>query len=48
MPKFPIVILISGSGSNLQALIDAAASGELNIDGRVINMNVEGEIFAEP
>ena len=26
---FKIVILISGSGSNLQALIDAIASGQL-------------------
>lgn len=29
--KMPIVVLISGSGTNLQAIIDAAASGELPV-----------------
>lgn len=36
MPKFPIVILISGSGSNLQALIDACAS---NVEIRAVISN---------
>jgi phosphoribosylglycinamide formyltransferase-1 len=30
--SFPIVVLISGSGSNLQALIDQSLQGELNIN----------------
>ena len=28
-PKYNITVLISGSGTNLQALIDACASGKL-------------------
>ena len=38
-PKLPIVILISGSGSNLQALIDAVASGELDVEIRAVISN---------
>ncbi len=30
--SYPIVVLISGSGSNLQALIDQSLQGQLNID----------------
>lgn len=30
LPPLPIVVLVSGSGSNLQAIIDAIASGQLN------------------
>ena len=30
-PKMPIVVLISGGGTNLQAIIDAAASGEIPV-----------------
>jgi phosphoribosylglycinamide formyltransferase-1 len=38
-PKLPIVVLISGSGSNLQALIDAIACGELNAEIRAVISN---------
>lgn len=38
-PKLPIVILISGSGSNLQALIDAVACGELDVEIRAVISN---------
>jgi phosphoribosylglycinamide formyltransferase-1 len=39
IPKFPIVVLISGSGSNLQALINAVAAGELNVEIRAVISN---------
>ena len=39
IPKLPIVVLISGSGSNLQALIDAVATGELNVEIRAVISN---------
>lgn len=35
----PIVVLISGSGSNLQAIIDQAARGELPVDIRAVISN---------
>jgi phosphoribosylglycinamide formyltransferase-1 len=35
----PVVILISGSGSNLQAIIDAMQAGELPIDIRAVISN---------
>ena len=35
----PIVVLISGSGSNLQALIDATTRGELDVDIRAVISN---------
>lgn len=38
-PKLPIVVLISGSGSNLQALIDAAAKNELDVEIRAVISN---------
>lgn len=38
-PLLPIVALISGSGSNLQAIIDAAASGELPVEIRAVISN---------
>ena len=38
-PKFPIVVLISGSGSNLQALIDAVACGGLIVEIRAVISN---------
>lgn len=38
-PRLPIVILISGSGSNLQALIDAVACDELNVEIRAVISN---------
>ena len=38
-PKLPIVVLISGSGSNLQALIDAAAKDELDVEIRAVISN---------
>ncbi len=36
---FPVVVLISGSGSNLQAMIDAQARGELPIEIRATISN---------
>jgi phosphoribosylglycinamide formyltransferase-1 len=38
-PAMSVVVLISGSGSNLQALIDAQQTGELNIDIRAVFSN---------
>ncbi len=38
--KLPVVVLISGGGSNLQALIDGAQSGELPIALRAVISNV--------
>mgnify|MGYP005853788089 CR=1 FL=1 len=38
----PVVILISGRGSNLQAILDQAASGALAIDIRAVISNVPG------
>jgi phosphoribosylglycinamide formyltransferase-1 len=35
----PIVVLISGSGSNLQAIIDQATSGELPVEVRAVISN---------
>jgi phosphoribosylglycinamide formyltransferase-1 len=35
----PVVVLISGSGSNLQALIDAQAAGELPVEIRAVISN---------
>lgn len=37
--KLPVVVLVSGSGSNLQVLIDAAASGALPVDIRAVVSN---------
>ncbi|MCF6363259.1 MAG: phosphoribosylglycinamide formyltransferase [Gammaproteobacteria bacterium] len=37
--KLPIVVLISGSGSNLQAIIDATARGELPVEIRAVISN---------
>lgn len=37
--RLPVVVLISGNGSNLQALIDAQASGALPIDIRAVISN---------
>ncbi len=37
--KLPIVVLISGSGSNLQAIIDASARGELPVEIRAVISN---------
>ncbi len=39
IPKLPIVILISGSGSNLQAIIDAAKENELPVEIRAVISN---------
>ncbi len=38
-PPLPIVILISGHGSNLQAIIDAVRSGELPVEIRCVISN---------
>lgn len=35
----PIVVLISGSGSNLQAIIDACASGQINAEIKAVISN---------
>ncbi|RRQ21216.1 phosphoribosylglycinamide formyltransferase [Thiohalobacter thiocyanaticus] len=40
--KLPIVILISGRGSNLQAIIDQAVSGGLPVEIRAVISNVPG------
>ncbi|HEY9050783.1 MAG TPA: phosphoribosylglycinamide formyltransferase [Gammaproteobacteria bacterium] len=37
--KLPIVVLISGSGSNLQAIIDAIQAGKLNAEIRAVISN---------
>ncbi|MBT2513355.1 phosphoribosylglycinamide formyltransferase [Arthrobacter sp. ISL-30] len=37
-----IVVLVSGSGSNLQAVIDAAKSGELDVDIAAVGADREG------
>ena len=37
--KLPMVVLISGSGTNLQAFIDAAANGDLPVDIRAVISN---------
>ncbi|MDX1442244.1 MAG: phosphoribosylglycinamide formyltransferase [Gammaproteobacteria bacterium] len=37
--RLPVVVLISGNGSNLQALIDATTSGALPIDIRAVISN---------
>ncbi len=38
-PLLPVVVLISGNGSNLQALIDAARAGRVPIDIRAVISN---------
>jgi phosphoribosylglycinamide formyltransferase-1 len=43
----PVVVLISGSGSNLQALIDGARSGYLPIDLRAVVSNEPGAFGLE-
>jgi len=42
--RLPVVVLISGGGSNLQALIDRAADGSLPIDLRAVVSN-EADAF---
>ena len=37
--KLPIVVLLSGSGSNLQAIIDAALAGRLDVEIRAVISN---------
>lgn len=44
VPAMPVVVLISGGGSNLQALIDGAQSGALPIEIRAVISN-EPEAF---
>lgn len=39
-PRYAVVVLISGRGSNLQALIDAAATGRAHADLRAVVSNV--------
>lgn len=40
--KLPVVVLISGRGSNLQAILDATACGELPIELRAVISNRPG------
>jgi len=40
--KLPVVILISGRGSNLQAIIDAQQKGELDVDIKAVISNRPG------
>lgn len=40
--KLPVVILISGRGSNLQSILDAAASGEIPVEIRAVISNRPG------
>jgi phosphoribosylglycinamide formyltransferase-1 len=48
MPKrLPVVVLISGRGSNLQAFIDATATVELPIDIRAVISNRPGALGLE-
>jgi len=35
-PPLPVAVLVSGYGSNLQALLDARAAGRLNVDFRLV------------
>ena len=35
-PPLPVAVLVSGYGSNLQALLDAAGAGRLNVDFRLV------------
>lgn len=39
MTKIPIVILISGRGSNMRAILEQAARGDLNVDIRAVISN---------
>jgi len=39
MPRLPVVVLISGRGSNLQALLDGCRRGELPIELRAVISN---------
>jgi phosphoribosylglycinamide formyltransferase-1 len=39
MPKFCVAVLLSGSGSNLQSLIDAVQAGKLDADIRLVISN---------
>lgn len=41
-PRIPAAVLISGSGTNLQAVIDAVAAGGLPLDVRLVLSNREG------
>ncbi len=46
-PNFSIVVLVSGGGTNLQAMIDAVASGELPVTIQAVISNVEGAYALE-
>lgn len=47
VPRLSIVVLVSGNGSNLQAIIDAARSGELPVDIRAVIGNRPGAFGLE-
>jgi len=42
MPKLNLGILASGSGSNLQAILDAIAAGTLDAEAKIVIANVPG------
>lgn len=46
-PAFSIVVLVSGGGTNLQAMIDAVEQGELPVNIRAVISNVEGAYALE-
>lgn len=43
----PVVVLVSGRGSNLQALLDARAAGRLDVDFRAVISNHPGAFALE-
>ncbi len=47
LQKLPVVVLISGRGSNLQSILDAAACGELPIEIRAVISNRPGAFGLE-
>jgi phosphoribosylglycinamide formyltransferase-1 len=46
-PLVPSAVFVSGSGTNLQAVIDASKSGELPLDLRIVVSNVPGAFALE-
>ena len=46
MPKKNIVVLVSGGGTNLQALIDAQGRGELGNGEITAKLEVEAHAFS--
>ena len=46
-PTLPIVVLISGRGSNLQSIIDAIAGDELPAERRQQRLGAEGLVASD-